>query len=110
VEKAKGKRPYYTHELMQRCLEIRQTGIGQNGQVVLFNRRPARKAERRRAPAGPAPAEHVELIDAIRSLGLTATSEAVAAAVQTLYPNGTTGMEQGEVIRRVFLHLQGRKS
>lgn len=34
-----GRRPYYPTDLIERCLEVRQTGVGANGQVVMFNRR-----------------------------------------------------------------------
>jgi predicted DNA-binding transcriptional regulator AlpA len=104
-----GKRPHYTQELIKTCLEIRQTGIGQNGQVVLFNRPARKKSERKPTVPTPPPAEHTDLIEALRSLGLAATSDAVTAALGTIYPNGTAGTDQGEVVRRVFLHLQGRK-
>lgn len=34
-----GRRPYYSPALIQSCLDIRRTGVGANGQVVMFNRR-----------------------------------------------------------------------
>jgi len=106
VPGAQGKRPYYTPELLQQCLEIRSTGIGQNGEIVLFNRPATRKAARKPVAKAQAPAEHAELVDALRSLGLVATVEAVTGAVQALYPAGTAGIAEGEVIRKVFLHLR----
>ena len=42
------KRPVFDANLQQKCLEIRQTGIGHNGEPVLFNRK-------RRKPAQPKP-------------------------------------------------------
>ena len=110
VQGGEGRRPFYTQELLQRCLEIRSTGIGQDGKVVLFNRPAKKKGDRKRPSAIPATPAHADLIESLRALGLTATSEAVDAAVRSVFPDGTTGLDQGEVIRRVFLHLQGRKS
>src|ERR1700685_179080 len=110
VQQGEGKRPHYTQELIQRCLEIRRTGIGLNGRIVLFNRRPKKKGEGKRAPATtPLAGERADLIESLRSLGMTATAEAVNTAVQILFPTGTAGLDPGEVIRKVFLHLQGRK-
>lgn len=109
VQPGEGKRPYYTQELIQQCLDIRRTGIGQNGRVVLFNRRTGKKADRKRPAAQPPTAEHPELVESLRSLGLTATGQAVAAAVQVVFPGGIEGVDQGEVVRKVFLHLQGRR-
>jgi hypothetical protein len=107
VRGSEGKRPHYTQELIQRCLEIRSTGIGQNGQIVLFNRPARKRADRKHPTPTPATAEHGELVEALRSLGLTVTREAAGAALQSLFPAGTGGLDQGDVIRKVFLHLQG---
>ncbi len=41
------KRPIFDSDLQRKCLEIRQTGIGYNGQPVLFNRK------RRKSPPKP---------------------------------------------------------
>jgi len=104
------RRPYYPHDLIQKCLDIRRTGIGANGQVVLFNRRaapPVPPANRAKPPA-PATASHPELVESLRSLGLAVTVEVVGAAVEALFAGGTGGVEHGELVRRVFLHLQAR--
>jgi predicted DNA-binding transcriptional regulator AlpA len=108
VHPGEGKRPYYPQELIQQCLDIRRTGIGQNGQVVLFNRRSTKRADRKR-PAVQPTAEYPELVESLRALKLTVTGEAVAAAVQAVFPGGIEGVEQVEVVRKVFLHLQGRR-
>jgi hypothetical protein len=42
-------------------------------------------------------------------LGLTTTAQVVNEAVAALYPNGLTGIDQGDVVRKVFLHLQAKK-
>src|SRR3974377_1539779 len=40
VQHPSSKRPMYDRKLQEKCLEIRETGIGMNGQPVLFNRKP----------------------------------------------------------------------
>jgi hypothetical protein len=104
-----SKRPYYTQELAQKCVEIRRTGIGQNGQVVLFNRKPKKPGAKPKATTPAAPQGHQELVEAIKSLGLNVTADAVAGAIAKLYPGGIEKLDQGEVIRKLFLHLQGGK-
>lgn len=37
--RAAGRRPHYPPDLIQRCLEVRRTGVGANGTIVMFNRR-----------------------------------------------------------------------
>src|SRR5262245_51782632 len=110
IQHPSSKRPMYDRGLMEKCLEIKETGIGANGLPVLFNRMP-RKAPRpqRRKPQEKKP-DHAELLDAMKGLGLTTTPQAVAEALAAVFPTGVDGHEQGDVIRRVFLHLQRRKA
>jgi predicted DNA-binding transcriptional regulator AlpA len=103
-------RPIYVRELIDQCLEIRRTGIGLNQKVVVFNHKRRRSAQAKpRQVRQPVANEHGELVEALRSLGLAATGQDVQSALSDVYPTGTTGIDQGEVIRRLFLHLRGRK-
>lgn len=106
-----SSRPMYDRALMEKCLEIRASGIGANGVPVLFNRKPRRSP----APRLPKPARVVgedaaELVPALKGLGLTTTAQVVAEAVAALYPAGLAGINRGDVVRKLFLHLHGRKS
>lgn len=103
------KRLAYDWQLQQKCLEIRATGIGLNGPVV-FNRRrrPAKPAARRPAKDHPVDPAIEPIFDAVKALGLTTTLAAVSHAVAFLFSPGLAGQDQGDVIRSVFLHLQGR--
>jgi hypothetical protein len=83
-----------------------------NGQPVLFYSvgQAAVPAKPLRNAVTPKPKEqYPEVLAAVRALGLTAsTGHEVTQAVKHIYPNGLTGVEQPEVIRAVFLHLQRR--
>ena len=105
------KRPMYDRGLQEKCLEIRQTGISMNGQPVLFNRRPKRAGQPRaqRKPIAEPQHDHADLLDALKGLGLVTTVQAVNEVAATLFPNGIAGLDQGDVIRKVFLHLQNKK-
>ena len=109
VKASQGRRPHYTHELVQRCVEIRSTGIGENGQITLFNRPAKKKNDRKRVAIIPANSEHNALIDALQGLGLSVTGEAVAAAVRNVFPDGISGVEESEITRKVFLFLKGNR-
>ena len=103
-----SNRPLYSRDLIEKCLQIRRTGIGNDGKPVLFNRK-LRKPGKPKLGRNSVPdsTEFAELTDALKSLGLTTTNEAVASAVGELYPDGDwKEADQGEVIRQVFLHLQ----
>jgi hypothetical protein len=108
VQNEASKRPFYTHELAARCLEIRRTGIGLSG-IILFNRKPKKPGTKLKPTTTAAPQAHHELVEAVRSLGLSVSADAVGAALAKLYPGGIEQLGQGEVIRKLFLHLQGAK-
>lgn len=104
------KRPVYDLESQQKCLDVRRTGVGANGAPVLFNRKPkSGSTSKQRRAREPVANEHADLIEALKALGLTANSEAVGRALTELYPTGCDCIDQGELVRQVFLHLQ-RKS
>jgi hypothetical protein len=108
------KRPAYDWQLQQKCLEIRATGIGLNGPVV-FNRK-RNEAGKSKPKTQPHPNEQVvdpaidPIFEAVKSLGLTPTVQAVSDAVVALFPVGITGLDLGDVVRKVFLHLQGKRT
>ena len=105
-----SSRPSYSRDLIEKCLEIRRTGIGNNGELVLFNRKlrkPGKPKQGRNSV--PHSTGFDVLTDALKSLGLTTTNEIVAQAVGQLFPNGDwKEADQGEVIRNVFLRIQSK--
>ena len=108
VRHPSSNRPIYSRDLIEKCLEIRRTGIDYSKQPVLFNRKlnKLRKPTQGRNSVSNS-TEYSEVTDALKSLGLTTTHEAVAQAVGDLYSDGDwKEADQGEVIRKVFLQLQ----
>jgi hypothetical protein len=108
-------RPAYTEELQQVCLEVRRRNCGIDGKPVLFYARRLGSAPAR--PKAPKPKlepkgkDVVALVEGLNALGLTtATAAQVQKVTQELFPKGTDGIGQGEVLRAVFLHLRRRDS
>jgi len=103
-----SKRPIYFRDGIEQCVKIQQTGLGFNGEPVVFNR----KLTKTRKPVQdrnsvPNSTEYSNVTDALKSLGLTTTNDAVAQAVGDLYSDcDWKEADQGEVIRKVFLQLQ----
>ncbi len=110
---AETGRPFYSEVQQQVVLDVRRRNCGINGQPVLFYAR--------RLPTGPTSAKpqrakpklttkvepHADLLAAVHALGLTAVTAAqVANAVTAVFPNGTVGVDEGEVVRAVFLRLK----
>jgi hypothetical protein len=100
-----GGRPHYPSDLVKRCIEIRATGIGENGSVALFNRPAKRRSANSPKPAQQQPI-NAELIDSLAELGVIADQQAVVSALNALFPGGIIGVEPSEVTRKVFLFLQ----
>lgn len=106
-------RPFYSEEQQRTCLEVRRRNCGVNGKAVLFYARkvpatpsPARRPARGK-PAGSG--EYARLVEGVRLLGhKTVTASEVAEAVKQLYPQGTAGAAEAEVVTKIFLHLWRR--
>ncbi len=102
------RRPFYTPELQEICLEVRRQNQGIDGKPVIFHRR-----QNEVMPASPKPpkrkaaadnSRHKELLAGLRSLGLVGvTAEQVVTAMKELH---VSGKNDGEVLRAVFLHLK----
>ena len=105
----KTRRPFYTEELQRVCLEVRRRNCEVDGKAILFY------ARRGGAPSSPTKrtkrvkvnGAHVAILDAVKALGLvSATTNQVEAAIKVLFPRGVDSVDQAEVIRGVFVHLQ----
>jgi hypothetical protein len=97
-----NNRPVFDSALVEQCLGIVRNRVGANGVPYVPNRkaRPARQSSTKKT-AG----RHQELIEALASLGLTATPAQVEEALGRL-PEGGAGLEEPELIRQVFLELR----
>ena len=109
------RRPIYVEELQEVCLEVRRRNCGINGKPVLFY------AHRLGATPGKPKVQKPKvetkgkdvsaLVDGLNSLGLTtATGSQIEQVTKHLFPKGTEGIDQGEVLRAVFLHLKRQNS
>jgi hypothetical protein len=114
---ADNSRPFFGENRQKECLEVRRRNYGVNGKAVLFyarRLRPVQSPPKPRTPVTAAASKvgtHDVLLEAVKALGLTtATPGQVSTVVAEVYPNGTAGVVEGEVIRTVFLHLMRRDS
>jgi len=96
------KRPFYPLGLQQQCMEIRKTGIGHNGQPIIFYR--VRKGKPAKSQ-NPSNVVYEQLVDTLRQLGMKITISEVKNAINTLYPRGTAGDDDGTIIRDLFRHF-----
>jgi hypothetical protein len=110
-----SRRPCYTEELQQMCLDVRRCNCGIDGKAVMFYARwtgtPTTAPKSRKVKAAGIDGKHANLLNGLRSLGLTTvTATQLTSVIKELYPSGTVGVEQGEVLRAVFFHLRRQNS
>ena len=101
---ASNNRPYFTASMVEDNVRARDTGIGVNGEYVLFYERLATGPK----TEGTKPkTDHAGLLDGLKASGLkTVTREQVEAAMAACYPNGTTSQNENSVLTVVFRHLK----
>jgi hypothetical protein len=102
------RRPFFSPELQEQCLDVRRRNCGINGKPIMFHRRggdvalPSPKKRSRLRPA-PDDSRCLELVPGLRSLGLAGvTAEQVRAALKELGVSGNGS----ETLRAVFLHIK----
>ena len=110
------RRPFYPAALRSLCMAVRASGVGFNGQRVLFNRtkrsrQPAAKRLARTNPPAtpPSPGQratvHERLARQLRLLGVQEVdAAAVEEAVRACFPDGTAQMDDGAVLHRLRQH------
>jgi|SRR6185437_2318331 len=99
-----NKRPYFTASMVEDNLRARESGLGVNGEFVLFY-------ERLTTDITPdikrSKARHSTLLEGLRKLGLSeVTTEQIDAALAVCFPAGTTGQDEANVLRAIFRHLK----
>jgi hypothetical protein len=104
------KRPYYSEELQEICLEVRRRNCGIDGKPILFYapRLGTALGKPKKAKAtSPVNPQHADMLEGLRSLGLASVTAAdIAKALKELFPSGVEKQDDGEILRAVFLHLK----
>lgn len=97
-------RPYFTASQVEDNIRARDLGVGVNGEYVLFYER---KTKVESAVAEDKPKADISgLVQGLKSLGLTVTTQQAEASVAVCYPKGTAGIEETDILRTVFRHLK----
>jgi predicted DNA-binding transcriptional regulator AlpA len=95
-----NQRPYYTASMVEDIVKARETGVGVNGEYVLFyDRQPIQKSGSSQ--------DHSSLMEGLKNLGLVGlTHQQVEAALVHCFPKGRQGHDESDVLRTVFRHLK----
>ena len=108
------RRPVYTPELQEACIEARRRGLGAvNGQPVIFYQRlpkarPTPKQSRRKSGAATTVSPQVaRLVEGLKQLGMADPKpSAVSTALAEAYPDGVGDTESGAVLASVYRRLR----
>lgn len=108
-------RPFYGEEQLEVCLDLRRRNVGLNGKVVLFysarSTSSLSKPMKRKSKSKTITGRHQLIIEALKLFGLNGVSEIqVNEALGKVFPSGFEGVDQGEIVRQVFLQIQRKHS
>ena len=106
----KSKRPFFTAELQQICLDIRESNIGYNGSYVLFYSPRKNSAVVKNSKSSTSVNEPIsELTETLKKMKLDVDVQKVKKAMDELYPNGTD-TNAGTQIRDLFRFFKSKGS
>ena len=108
------KRPFFTDVMAEKNLAAKETGIGCNGEYVLFYQRkiPSEPtAKQKQQPALISPQQRQSLVDGLKSLGvISASSSQIDAAITSCFPSGVSGTDETELLRAIYRYLKRQGS
>jgi predicted DNA-binding transcriptional regulator AlpA len=100
---------FYTLELQQQCLQVKQTGIGINGKPVLFYSPRKHKAGKNKCAEDTNPDYFaMRLLGLLKNMGATLKISQLRAILKRMYPDGFPEwpIDQTE-LRKIFNHAGG---
>jgi len=98
---------FYTLELQQQCLQVKQTGIGVNGKPVLFYLPRKHNGGRNTDKINP-DYFTIRLFGLLKNMGATLNKSRLRATLKTMYPNGlpTWPINQAD-LKKIFNYAGG---
>jgi len=108
-----NKRPVYTKEMAVHNLEVKNNNVGINGKIIMFysartptTTKPKKTVKKSTDQKIVSPAKHVDLIDALESLGLeNITSYQIDSAIHKCFKNGTENISEDDILTEIFRYL-----
>ena len=104
-----NRRPFYTAQMQQKNLEVRQTQRGVNGEFALFYlKQPSGPNRTSRGQSSNGQTNRIdELLQGVRALGArSATTAQIEQALAVCYPEGIGQVDGTDVLRQVYRHLR----
>lgn len=80
----RSNRPFFDEELQQQCLEFRETGIGVNGQIMMFYTPRIQKCPLSKRPAKKIDPVIQEYVETLEGMGLETSDKDVQSALNEI--------------------------
>ena len=99
-----NNRPYYTASMVEDNLRARETGVGVNGEFVIWYERVpgVPKPEIKKSKVDPS-----ALLEGLKASNLkTVTVQQIETALAACFPHGTSGQDENVVLQAVYRHLK----
>jgi hypothetical protein len=100
-------RPYFDVELQTACHQIRNSGIGHDGQPYLFYSPRTKPGKPRIKVSKHVDSKHKDYALTLEQMGLSVSVEQISKSLPELYPDGSGSVDEGVVIRALFRHFRG---
>jgi hypothetical protein len=100
------RRPFYSQDLRDKCMEIKETGIAFNGQYILFYTPRKNPGSAPKNAAQKKGSKYQDIKEALVQMGLDVSEEQVSNAVADVFPEGIENRDQGMVLRELFRYFK----
>jgi hypothetical protein len=108
-----NKRPVYTREMAVRNIEVKNSNVGINSEIIMFYsartipNKPKKAVKKSTVQKVISPDKHADMIDALESLGLeNITSSQIDSAIHNCFKNGTENISEDDILTEVFRYLK----
>ncbi len=114
-----NKRPAYTKEMAVRNIEVKNSNVGINGEVIMFysarikttTPKPKKTVKKSTVQKIVSSDKHADMIDALESLGLeNITASNIDSAIQKCFPGGAGTISEDDILTEVFRYLKCQNS
>jgi len=109
------KRPFYTRKMAQTNLDCKRKNQGVNGKICMFysarhstTAAPVKKSRKKKNWKNkPTTSDHDQIKSDLESLGLNNISSAqISQVIKECFPEGTDGVDDGDIVRQVYLSIR----
>lgn len=103
------KRPFYPGHMEQQCIEIRKTGIGLNGQPVIFYAH--KKTSNHHRTIDPNLKQFCEkLSECLRNMRVSVSIKNIAAEFSKIFPEGLNDYTiDNNILKKAFIYFTSQK-